>query len=274
MLTFSKNTQQDFIRRIDKIDTDKLINTDNIRTIDSLANKIIGVDGTIDVNLLSYKFKKYLEDTKTDDLVKNKDLNQIKILFVDEAQDLNETQFNIISNLNKKLKIIVNLIGDPNQNIYQFRKSSDKYLMNFKAHRFYLTHNFRSSQSIINFCKYFAINNLDGDKLLMYESTYPLNKSYMEYINLNNDEYNKWNSFKNHVINYIDKYERCIQIENNQYISEDIKSSYRMLKSNLARDFRLLFQDSMQNIRENDFNSLVNKYLSYITLLLILKYST
>ena len=70
MLTFSKNTQQDFIRRIDKIDTDKLINTDNIRTIDSLANKIIGVDGTIDVNLLSYKFKKYLEDTKTDDLVK------------------------------------------------------------------------------------------------------------------------------------------------------------------------------------------------------------
>ena len=107
MLTFSKNTQQDFIRRIDKIDTDKLINTDNIRTIDSLANKIIGVDGTIDVNLLSYKFKKYLEDTKTDDLVKNKDLNQIKILFVDEAQDLNETQFNIISNLNKKLKIMI-----------------------------------------------------------------------------------------------------------------------------------------------------------------------
>ena len=154
MLTFSKNTQQDFIRRIDKIDTDKLINTDNIRTIDSLANKIIGVDGTVDVNLLSYKFKKYLEDTKTDDLVKNKDLNQIKILFVDEAQDLNETQFNIISNLNKKLKIIVNLIGDPNQNIYQFRKSSDKYLMNFKAQRFYLTRNFRSSQSIINFCKY------------------------------------------------------------------------------------------------------------------------
>ena len=135
-------------------DTDKLVTIDNIRTIDSLANKIIGSDGTVDVNLLSYKFNKYLEETKTEDLLKNKDLTQIKILFVDEAQDLNETQFDILLNLHLKLNIIINLVGDPNQNIYQFRKSSDKYLMNYDAQRFYLTYNFRSSQSIINFCKY------------------------------------------------------------------------------------------------------------------------
>ena len=154
MLTFSKNTQQDFVTRINNIDNDKLVTVDNIRTIDSLANKIIGSDGTVDVNLLSYKFKQYLEDTKADDLIKNKDLSKIKILFVDEAQDLNEIQYCIILNLSRKLNVIINLIGDPNQNIYQFRKSSDKYLTNYQGQRFYLTYNFRSSQAIINFCKY------------------------------------------------------------------------------------------------------------------------
>jgi len=154
LLTFSKNTQSDFVRRLNKVDTEKLINVNNIRTIDSFAKLIIDKDNNIDVNLLSFTFMKYLEDNNSESLSKNKMLKNLKEIFVDEAQDLNEIQFNIIDNLQKKLNISVNMVGDPNQNIYQFRNSSDKYLMNFQGKRFYLTHNFRSSKSIIEFSKY------------------------------------------------------------------------------------------------------------------------
>jgi hypothetical protein len=154
MLTFSRNTQQDFIKRIKKIDVNNIININNIRTIDSLAKEVIDPNNIVDVNLLSYRFMKYLETIDTDNLKKNKRLNKIKLILVDEAQDLNETQYKIINNLHSKFNIIINMIGDPNQNIYQFRNSSDKYLMNFPGQRFYLTYNFRSSQPIINFSKH------------------------------------------------------------------------------------------------------------------------
>jgi len=154
VLTFSKFTQQDFVRRLDRIDDDYIINRDNIRTIDSFAKLIIDKTNTVDVNLLSYKFQKYLQNSSTEQLQLDKDLSKFKILFVDEAQDLNLIQSNIISELNKKLDIKINLIGDPNQNIYQFRKSSDKYLREFEAKTFYLTKNFRSASSIVEFSKY------------------------------------------------------------------------------------------------------------------------
>lgn len=158
VLTFSKFTQQDFIRRLDMIDDDYIIERDNVKTIDSFAKKIIDKTNIIDVNLLSYKFEKYLKNTSDEELKKNLDLNKIKILFIDEAQDLNSIQFNIIDQLNKKLNIIINLIGDPNQNIYQFRKSTDKYLREFEAKSFYLTKNFRSKKSIVEFSKHLRPN--------------------------------------------------------------------------------------------------------------------
>ena len=65
--------------------------------------------------------------------------------------------------MKEKLNIIINLVGDPNQNIYQFRSSSDKYLMEFEAKTFYLTCNFRSYKSIINFSKYLRPYAKDSD---------------------------------------------------------------------------------------------------------------
>lgn len=168
VLTFSKFTQQDFIRRLDIIDDNYIIERDNIKTIDSFAKKIIDKTNTIDVNLLSYKFQKYLINTSEDDLRSNTDLSKIKILFIDEAQDLNEIQFNIIDQLNKKLGIYLNLIGDPNQNIYQFRNSSDKYLSEFDVKTFFLTYNFRSKKAIVDFSKHLRpnttpINSMNDD---------------------------------------------------------------------------------------------------------------
>jgi hypothetical protein len=153
MLTFSRFTRDDFMNKI-KSYQGTHINVNSIKTIDKFAKQIIDPSGTVDVSLLSYRLMKFLEDTNAKELKKNNILKQIKMVFVDEAQDLNEIQYKIFCAMNTKLKIIINMIGDPNQNIYQFRDSSDKYLTEFQAQVFKLTRNFRSHLSIVDFSKH------------------------------------------------------------------------------------------------------------------------
>ena len=143
VLSFSKLTKDDFINKI------KDSNIENIKTIDSYAKSIIDKDNNIDVELLSYQFMLYLQETKKEDI----DI-KIKYVFIDEAQDLNEIQYNIFCLMKNKLDIKINMIGDPNQNIYQFRNSSDKYLKEFEGEIFILTQNFRSQEALVNFSSY------------------------------------------------------------------------------------------------------------------------
>jgi len=157
MLTFSRFTRDDFINRINSCNITS-IDTKYIKTIDSFAKNIIDPNNEVDVSILSFKLMKYLEKETAENIKENKLLKNIKAIFVDEAQDLNNTQYMILKLLKKKNNTIINLIGDPNQNIYQFRGSSDKYLTNFKAKTFHLTYNFRSHQEIVNFSKYLRPN--------------------------------------------------------------------------------------------------------------------
>lgn len=156
MLTFSRFTRDDFLNKIRLVNKDKdpIIKESSIKTIDKFAKQIIDPDGIVDVSLLSYRLMKYLEETSDSELKKNTILDQVKIVFVDEAQDLNEIQYRIFCSMRDKLGVIINMIGDPNQNIYQFRKSSDKFLTEFEAEIFILTKNFRSHLPIVNFSKH------------------------------------------------------------------------------------------------------------------------
>lgn len=161
MLTFSRFTRDDFINKIKKLEIEN-IQEKQIKTIDSFAKTIIDEKNEIDVTLLSYKFMKYLEISSTQQILDNIKLNSVKCIFVDEAQDLNEVQYKILMYLKEKNGTIINLIGDPNQNIYQFRNSSDKFLTDFKAKTFYLTKNFRSYGPIVEFSKHLRpIKDLD-----------------------------------------------------------------------------------------------------------------
>lgn len=153
MLTFSRLTKDDFIGKLVSYGA-KYIKNNSVKTIDSFAKSLIDTDNSIDVSLLSYKFMKYLDNTPVESLKNNPKLSQIKIIFVDEAQDLNKTQYTIFVLLNCKLGVNINLIGDPNQTIFQFRGSSDKYLKEFKAREYKLTKNFRSHEAIVNFSKF------------------------------------------------------------------------------------------------------------------------
>jgi len=194
ILSFSRFTRDDFIDKINKISKKNIILKNSIKTIDSFAKSVIDVNGSIDVSLLSYKFMKYLENEDMNSLKENKILASIKIVFIDEAQDLNEIQNNIFVHMNNRLNIIVNMIGDPNQNIFQFRKSSDKYLKDFEAETFVLTKNFRSYDNIIDFSKYLRpfqehkINSHKGSNecvpcMYFYNNDEYLEKSIIDILN-------------------------------------------------------------------------------------------
>jgi len=158
MLTFSKNAKDDFQIKVRKNNATSSIPIKNICTIDSFAWRMLGpeISKDIDVSLLSFAWLDELKTNKKHDLLtKYPVLQSISMVFVDEAQDLNEIQYNILVKMKEVCpKLTVHMIGDPNQNIYQFRKASDRFLINYPAKTFYLTKNYRSHAHIVDFCSH------------------------------------------------------------------------------------------------------------------------
>ncbi|MDC3191820.1 ATP-dependent helicase [Pseudoalteromonas elyakovii] len=78
-----------------------------------------------------------------------------KHICVDEAQDLNKAQYEFISAFcGNKIKSIL-MVGDPNQMIYGFNGSSEKYLLtqfvdDYQPTQYQLTENYRSTKAVIN----------------------------------------------------------------------------------------------------------------------------
>lgn len=166
MLTFSKNAKDDFRRKMSEYNVNQVPQS-NINTIDSFAWSLLGGDVcNIDVSILSYTLLKFLEEFEhnisgIEQQFTNVSLSHVssvlatvKCIFVDEAQDLNEIQYKILCSLKRLCGASLHLIGDPNQSIYQFRHSSDRYLIDFPAPTFFLTKNFRSKGHIVEFCSY------------------------------------------------------------------------------------------------------------------------
>jgi len=130
----------------------------SVRTIDSMAHQVMrkfNVCKTDTVQILSVWFLRFLNLYATEKKLRQVEMfKHIRVLFVDEAQDLNETQYHIILKLKELLNLTVYLIGDPNQSIYGFRGSSPCYLIDFPGKVYELTYNFRSTGNIIKFTEH------------------------------------------------------------------------------------------------------------------------
>lgn len=127
------------------------MNINNIFTIDSLCSKLCQKYNILDKNLLSinepndYKY----ELLKNISLV-NKEWDYI---FIDEVQDIDHIQYLIIKHFDS-LKIKLYLTGDINQNIYNFRGTSNKYILEYEKYfsdikKIVLDINYRSTKPII-----------------------------------------------------------------------------------------------------------------------------
>lgn len=155
VLTFSKSAQTDFVQKGQRQSASSF-SDHNVRTIHSFAlyimNNILGTKVTPkneSVNLYVIKAMDLLNNNKFE--VKHfPHYSNLKMIYVDEAQDISYVQYAFIKLIAEKFRTYLTLIGDPNQNIYQFQGGSDKYLLEFKADKeVQLVKNYRTSQSIV-----------------------------------------------------------------------------------------------------------------------------
>lgn len=76
-----------------------------------------------------------------------------KFVCIDEAQDMNEAQYAVISALCADGYKNIMMVGDPRQSIYGFNTSSPEYMerfgVDFEAKRIELTANYRSSRAVV-----------------------------------------------------------------------------------------------------------------------------
>ena len=177
ILSFSRNSRQDIENRVfTRCDNDVSEyflqskgnpTVENIKTLDALSYQIQSQLGQVpNYEDLSYDLSRALDrlfEKSTDSQLFRESadiwrripvLCDLKVIFVDEAQDLDCYQFNIILKLQELLGLSVTLVGDPNQSIYNFKKSSPKFMVQFSAEEFHLTKNFRSSSAIVDFAEH------------------------------------------------------------------------------------------------------------------------
>ena len=156
ILSFSRRACMDFIEKGQK-QNKKLFSIRNIKTLHSLAGKIIvkilGKSSSSQDTII-IAANDLLFDNKND-VLEMHEFKNLKVIFVDEAQDISEIQYTLIKNIQKITGCNVIMVGDPNQNIYQFQNGSDKYLMNHSSKKYNLIKNYRSSKQIVNFINQF-----------------------------------------------------------------------------------------------------------------------
>ncbi|WP_291143150.1 RecQ family ATP-dependent DNA helicase [Flavobacterium sp. UBA7680] len=156
MLTFSRAAAIEFKKRLLKL-IGNAANFIEIKTFHSYCFDLLGKVGTLEksTDILSTT----VERIKKGDVEANKITKTV--LVIDEAQDMNADEFaliNALMNQNEEMRVIA--VGDDDQNIYDFRGASSKYLEQFiydnKAVKHELVENYRSKSNLVAFSNQFV----------------------------------------------------------------------------------------------------------------------
>jgi DNA polymerase III epsilon subunit-like protein len=178
ILTFSRRACNDFLekgRKQNKI----LFTTKNIKTLHSLAGKIVykaleKKSSSQDTIILS---SIDIIDTHPNEIKEMDDIKNLKVIFVDEAQDISFIQYQLILKISKLTNCAVIMIGDPNQNIYQFQNGSDEFLLNHPGQTYILIQNYRSTPHLVEFINHFRPWETLTDKMISTKDiNHPFNK--------------------------------------------------------------------------------------------------
>jgi len=156
MLTFSRAAATEFKKRLLKL-IGNAANFIEIKTFHSYCFDLLGKVGTLEksTDILNMT----VERIKNGDVEANKITKAV--LVIDEAQDMNADEFALINALmeqNEEMRVIA--VGDDDQNIYEFRGASSKYLQQFiydnKAIKHELIENYRSKTNLVAFSNQFV----------------------------------------------------------------------------------------------------------------------
>jgi len=156
MLTFSRAAATEFKKRLLKL-IGNAANYIEIKTFHSYCFDLLGKVGSLG------KSDEILK--KTVEKIENHEVEPSRItktvLVIDEAQDMDEDEFNLISALikqNEDMRVIA--VGDDDQNIFEFRGASSKYLKQFmrldNSGKHELLENYRSKANLVEFSNQFV----------------------------------------------------------------------------------------------------------------------
>lgn len=158
MLTFSRSAALEFkMRLLDLIGNAALFV--EIKTYHSYCFNLLGQIG--DINKSKDVIKRTVEKIKANEI----EVNAItkSVLVIDEAQDMDESEYQLIKELmhrNEKLRVII--VGDDDQNIYEFRGANSIHLKNFTnsdhTTKYDLLRNYRSRPNLVDFFNHYLKN--------------------------------------------------------------------------------------------------------------------
>jgi len=164
MLTFSRPACMELKNRLAML-VEKTSYYIDIFTYHSYAFNLLGRIGRLEK--ADTIIKEATEAMMNEEISREK-LDVKSVIVVDEYQDISEEEFQFLTAIIKKaedVRIIV--VGDDDQNIYEFRGSSVKYMRDFRekynAVTYYLDINFRSKANIVHFANQFL--NLLSDRI-------------------------------------------------------------------------------------------------------------
>lgn len=156
MITFSRAAATEFKKRLLKL-IGNAANFIEIKTFHSYCFDLLGKVGSLEKS--SEILKKTIQKIKNNEVEASRITKTV--LVIDEAQDMDEDEFGLISVLmeqNEEMRVIA--VGDDDQNIYEFRGASSKYLEKFinenNAIKHELIENYRSKSNLVNFTNQFV----------------------------------------------------------------------------------------------------------------------
>lgn len=161
MLTFSRAAVTEFKKRLLKL-IGSAANFVEIKTFHSYCFDLLGRVGTLEKS--DQIIYETIQRIKTGEV----DPSRITktVLVIDEAQDMDGDEFALINALmeyNEEMRVIA--VGDDDQNIFEFRGASSKYLLTLikdnNATMYELVENYRSKSNLVDYANQFvtSINN-------------------------------------------------------------------------------------------------------------------
>ncbi|WP_445735456.1 RecQ family ATP-dependent DNA helicase [Mariniflexile sp.] len=156
MVTFSRAAATEFKKRLLEL-IGNAANYIEIKTFHSYCFDLLGKVGSLEKS--DAILKSTIEKIKNGDVEPNRITKTV--LVIDEAQDMDADEFALINALiyqNEDMRVIA--VGDDDQNIYEFRGASSKYIERFITERNAVKHelieNYRSKHNLVEFTNSFV----------------------------------------------------------------------------------------------------------------------
>jgi hypothetical protein len=249
LTTFTKNAANELKKKMIAELSHEVVEQMQIGTLHSIAlTEILKTNQEIYKNKPESIPEEYL--IKYFELLNDVDYEQsYNYIFIDEYQDINELQYKIIKKWYEKCKLLV-VVGDDQQNIYTFRKTSIKYILNFcedlNGSYKYLNENYRCNSSIVHMTNLIIEQNMDRIKKNIKAG------------NLNPELKPKIRFFENETkeLEYIIKKINKIRLSSNQTIAILSRTNKKLYKA----ENHLLLNNFSINVLNIEFNQLTNNH--------------